>query len=78
MRSVESGTDRDGMGCGLQVLGPGSDQQYAARVMNTLFAKLSAALLIIVALMGSVFFAVDRINTRRFWKKQPLPVLLAL
>ena len=37
--------------------------------MNTLFAKLSAALLIIVALMGSAFFVVDRINTRLYYEE---------
>lgn len=37
--------------------------------MNTLFAKMSTALLIIVALMGSVFFIVDRINTRLYYEE---------
>ena len=37
--------------------------------MNTLFAKLSTALLIIVTLMGSVFFVVDRINTRLYYEE---------
>ena len=37
--------------------------------MNTLFAKLSTALLVIVALMGSVFFVVDRINTRLYYEE---------
>jgi len=37
--------------------------------MNTLFAKLSAALLVIVAFMGSVFFVVDRINTRLYYEE---------
>lgn len=37
--------------------------------MNTLFAKLSTALLIIVALMGSVFFVVDRIITRLYYEE---------
>jgi len=37
--------------------------------VNTLFAKLSTALLIIVALMGSVFFVVDRINTRLYYEE---------
>ncbi len=37
--------------------------------MNTLFAKLSTALLIIVVLMGSVFFVVDRINTRLYYEE---------
>ena len=37
--------------------------------MNTLFAKLSTALLIIVTLMGSAFFVVDRINTRLYYEE---------
>ncbi len=37
--------------------------------MNTLFAKLSTALLIIVALMGSAFFVVDRINTGLYYEE---------
>jgi signal transduction histidine kinase len=37
--------------------------------MNTLFAKLSVALLVIVALMGSVLFAVDRVNTRLYYEE---------
>ena len=37
--------------------------------MNTLFAKLSTALLIIVTVMGSVFFVVDRINTRLYYEE---------
>jgi len=37
--------------------------------MNTLFAKLSAALLIIVALMGLAFFIVDRISTRAYYEE---------
>ena len=37
--------------------------------MNTLFAKLSIALLVIVALMGSAFFVVDRINTRAYYEE---------
>ena len=37
--------------------------------MNSLFAKLSTALLIIVVLMGSVFFVVDRINTRLYYEE---------
>ena len=37
--------------------------------MNTLFAKLSTALLIIVVLMGSVFFLVGRINTRLYYEE---------
>lgn len=37
--------------------------------MNTLFAKLSTALLIIVALMGTAFFIVERINTRAYYEE---------
>lgn len=37
--------------------------------MNTLFAKLSAALLVIVALMGSAFFIVDWIYTRLYYEE---------
>jgi len=37
--------------------------------MNTLFAKLSTALLVIVAFMGSAFFVVDRINTRLYYEE---------
>ncbi|MGB5624197.1 MAG: HAMP domain-containing sensor histidine kinase [Woeseiaceae bacterium] len=37
--------------------------------MNTLFAKLSTALLIIVVLMGSVFFLVDRNNTHLYYEE---------
>ena len=37
--------------------------------MNTLFAKLSTALLIIVGLMGTAFFVVDRINTRLYYEE---------
>ena len=37
--------------------------------MNTLFARLSTALLIIVALMGSGLFVVDRINTRLYYEE---------
>jgi len=37
--------------------------------MNTLFAKLSTALLIIVVLMGSVFFIVDRNNTKLYYEE---------
>lgn len=37
--------------------------------MNSLFAKLSTALLIIVVLMGSVFFVVGRINTRLYYEE---------
>lgn len=37
--------------------------------MNTLFARLSLALLVIVALMGSAFFVVERINTRAYYEE---------
>ena len=37
--------------------------------MNTLFAKLSTALLVIVVLMGTAFFIVDRINTRAYYEE---------
>ncbi|MGI9249563.1 MAG: ATP-binding protein [Woeseiaceae bacterium] len=37
--------------------------------MNTLFAKLSTALLIIVVFMGSVFFIVGRVNTRLYYEE---------
>lgn len=37
--------------------------------MNTLFAKLSIALLVIVAMMGTAFFVVDRINTRTYYEE---------
>ena len=37
--------------------------------MNTLFAKLSLALLVIVGLMGSAFFVVERINTRAYYEE---------
>ena len=37
--------------------------------MNTLFAKLSAALLVIVVLMGTAFFLVDRMNTRLYYEE---------
>lgn len=37
--------------------------------MNTLFAKLSTALLIIVVMMGAAFFLVDRINTRLYYEE---------
>lgn len=37
--------------------------------MNTLFARLSTALLIIVVLMGSAFFIVDRINTKLYYEE---------
>ncbi len=37
--------------------------------MNSLFAKLSAALLVIVILMGSAFFAVDRTNSRLYYEE---------
>jgi hypothetical protein len=37
--------------------------------VNTLFAKLSAALLLIVGLMGTAFFFVDRINTQLYYEE---------
>ena len=37
--------------------------------MHTLFAKLSLALIAIVALMGAAFFVVDRINTRVYYEE---------
>ncbi len=37
--------------------------------MNTLFAKLSIALLLIVACMGTAFFVLDRINTRAYYEE---------
>jgi signal transduction histidine kinase len=37
--------------------------------MNTLFARLSIALLIIVGLMGTAFYIVDRINTRLYYEE---------
>lgn len=37
--------------------------------MNTLFAKLSAALLMIVGLMGSAFYVVERVNTRAYYEE---------
>lgn len=37
--------------------------------MKTLFARLSIALLVIVALMGSGLFVVDRINTRLYYEE---------
>lgn len=37
--------------------------------MNTLFAKLSIALLLIVASMGTAFFFLDRINTRAYYEE---------
>ncbi len=37
--------------------------------MNTLFAKLSIALLVIVALMGTAFFLIDRNNTRLYYEE---------
>ena len=37
--------------------------------MNTLFARLSAALLVIVILMGSVFFLAGRINTQIYYEE---------
>ena len=37
--------------------------------MNSLYTKLSIALLVIVGLMGSAFFIVDRINTARYYEE---------
>jgi signal transduction histidine kinase len=37
--------------------------------MNTLFAKLSVALLVVVGLMGSAFLIVDRISTRLYYEE---------
>jgi len=37
--------------------------------MNTLFARLSIALLIIVGLMGTAFYVVDRVNTRLYFEE---------
>ena len=37
--------------------------------MNTLFAKLSIALLVIVGAMGTAFFFLDRINTRAYYEE---------
>lgn len=37
--------------------------------MNTLFAKLSTALLLIVAFMGTTFFLVGRMNTRLYYEE---------
>jgi len=37
--------------------------------MNTLFAKLSTALLVIVVLMGSAFFIAERINTQLYYEE---------
>lgn len=37
--------------------------------MNTLFARLSLALMAIVLLMGGAFYAVDRINTRAYYEE---------
>jgi len=37
--------------------------------MNTLFARLSAALLVIVAVMGTAFFVVDTIYTRLYYEE---------
>jgi signal transduction histidine kinase len=37
--------------------------------MNTLFARLSIALLVIVGLMGVAFYVVDRINTRLYYEE---------
>ncbi len=37
--------------------------------MNTLFAKLSVALLIVIGLMGSAFVIVDRVSTRMYYEE---------
>ncbi|MEM9208138.1 MAG: HAMP domain-containing sensor histidine kinase [Pseudomonadota bacterium] len=37
--------------------------------MNSLFARLATALLVIVVLMGGAFIAVDRVNTRVFYEE---------
>lgn len=37
--------------------------------MNTLFAKLSIALLVIVGGMGAAFFFIDRVNTRAYYEE---------
>ena len=37
--------------------------------MNTLFAKLSIALIIIVSGMGTAFFFIDRVNTRAYYEE---------
>lgn len=37
--------------------------------MNTLFAKLSVALLIVIGLMGSAFLIVDRVSTRLYYEE---------
>ena len=37
--------------------------------MNTLFARLSIALLVIVGLMGAAFFIIDRVNTRLYYEE---------
>jgi signal transduction histidine kinase len=37
--------------------------------MNTLFARLSIALLVIVGLMGTAFYVVDRVNTRLYYEE---------
>ena len=37
--------------------------------MQTLFAKLSAALIAIVILMGAAFFLADRFNTRVYYEE---------
>ena len=57
------------MGRRLQVFRSGFDRGDGLSDMNTLFAKLSMALLVIVALMGSMLFAVDRINTRLYYEE---------
>lgn len=37
--------------------------------MNTLFAKLSIALIVVIGLMGSAFFVVDRISTQLYYEE---------
>jgi signal transduction histidine kinase len=37
--------------------------------MNTLFARLSVALLVVIGLMGSAFFVVDRISTTLYYEE---------
>jgi len=37
--------------------------------MNTLFARLSIALVIMIGLMGAAFYVVDRINTRLYYEE---------
>lgn len=57
------------MGCRLQIFRPAPHCYCGLSELNTLFAKLSTALLVIVALMGSVFFVLDRINTRLYYEE---------